>query len=653
MSEFKYLFSPIKMGSVVVPNRISFSAHLTNFGEEHGISERHIFYYRERAKGGAGLIVTEELSVHPSDHPYEELVFAFDPKVVPGYKRLTQTIHRYETKIFAQLNHNGTQGDGSFTRMAVWGPSPTYDPLFREWTKGMELEEIAECVDSFGTAAELVRDGGFDGIEIQIGHSSLVRQFLSPLTNQRDDAYGGDLDCRMRMCLEVLNRVRRSVGTDFTLGVRLNADEMHPHGGLTVRDAREIAGKLEATGLIDFLDLSIGTFYNLYLVEGSMHTPLGYTVPLASHIRSGVRLPVFATNRINDPRLAERILADGHADMIGMVRALICDPELPNKARDGRAADIRQCIADNQGCIGRMGLGHGLGCVQNPAVGREKELGAGTLKPAAKPKKVVVVGAGPAGLEAARVLSLRGHSVILMERAERVGGQNVIASKAAGRGEIEGITRWLAGQVNKSRNVDLRLNCEADADAIIAEAPDAVVIAAGSRPKDKPFPGDYGPPAVINARQALNDEVPVGNRCIIVDAEHHHTAVSMAETLIGRGKSVHIVTPALSVGGGLGPLQDFHMARRRLALKNVTVTCDVAVIEIQGDVLKAVQVYTGEFLEITGYDTIILVAGNTATDELYFALKGKVPELHRIGDCLAPRRLDMAVLEGRFAGMAV
>ncbi|HMK34102.1 MAG TPA: mycofactocin system FadH/OYE family oxidoreductase 2 [Desulfomonilaceae bacterium] len=653
MPEFKFLFSPLRMGSAVVANRISFSAHLTNFGENNKISERHVSYYRERARGGAGLIITEELSVHASDHPYEELVFAFAPDVVPGFKQLTQTIHRYETKIFAQLNHNGTQGDGSFTRQAVWGPSQTFDPIFREWSKEMEPEEIEDCINSFARAAEHCREGGFDGIEIQIGHSSLIRQFLSPLTNRREDEYGGDLDGRLRFCREVLEAVKRATGTDFTLGVRLNADEMHPRGGLTLKDAAEIAKRLEATGVIDFVDLSIATFYNLYLVEGSMHIPLAYTVPLASTIKRSVTLPVFATNRINDPHLAERILADGHADMIGMVRALICDPELPNKAREGRASDIRHCVADNQGCIGRMGLGHGLSCIQNPAVGRERELGSGTLAPADCAKKVVVVGAGPAGLEAARVLALRGHSVILFEKGVKPGGQNLIASKAAGRSEIEGVSRWLIGQVTKLGNIDMRLQTEATESMVLDQHPDAVVVATGSMPPEKPFPGEYGLPGAVNLWQVLNEEVQLGERVVIVDMDGHHGCNATAEFLADKGKKVHILTPALSIGGILGPLQDFHLSRRRLALKNVTFTSDVAVLEIQGTVIKCVQVYSGELVEFIDHDNIVLAVRNQSLDRLYFSLRGKVKELYRIGDCVAPRKLDSAILEGQMIGRTI
>jgi hypothetical protein len=320
----------------------------------------------------------------------------------------------------------------------------------------MEIEDIKECCEYYARSALYAVEGGFDGIELQLGHSSLVRQFLSPATNHREDEYGGSFENRMRFCLEVIDSVRKAVGEGFTLGIRLNADEMHPRGGITLEDAKRIAVRVEATGQLDFMNLSLGTFYNLFLVEGSMHTPLAYTVPLASAIRSVINLPVFCTNRINDPHLAENILADGHADMIGMVRALICDPELPNKAMEGRTEDIRHCIACNQGCIARMGLGYSLGCLQNPAVGLEETMGIGTLKRCEKQKKVVIVGGGPAGLEAARTAATRKHRVILFEKNEEFGGQNLIAGKAAGRQEITGVTRWLLSQVNKLE-IDMRL----------------------------------------------------------------------------------------------------------------------------------------------------------------------------------------------------
>jgi len=650
VTEYRYLFSPLKIGSVVVPNRINFGAHLTNLSENHQISEHHIYYYRERAKGGCGLITTEELTVHPSDLAYPKLVDAFDPDVIPGFQKLTRAIHEYDTKIFAQLNHNGMQADGKISRLPIWGPSPGVDPLFREMSKEMEIEDIEECIEYFARSAGHAVEGGFDGIELQLGHSSLIRQFLSPASNFREDKYGGSFENRLRFCLEVIDAVRKAVGTDFTLGIRLNADEMHPRRqGLTLKDTKKIAVHLEATGQIDFMDLSLGTFHNLFLVEGSMHTPLAYTIALSAGIRSVVNLPVYCTNRINDPHLAEKILEDGQGDIINMVRALICDPELPNKAFEGRDDDIRQCVACNQGCIGRMGLGYTIGCMQTPAAGNEKELGMGTLKPCDTPKKVVVVGAGPAGLEVARVAALRKHNVIVFEKNDEVGGQNNIAARVAGRQEIQGVTRWLISQVSKL-DIDFRMGVDANEETVLSEKPDAVVVATGSVPREKPFPGEYSYPDVVNTWQILSEEVEAGDKVLFIDLDGHHQGTGTAEFLADRGKSVHVLTPSLFQGSALGLLQDLFLARQRLAKKGVTCTPDIAVLEIQGTLVKGLNVYSNEMIDFDGYDTVVLAAGNVSLDQLYFAFKGKVKELYRIGDCVAPRKTDMAIVEGHRIG---
>ena len=332
---FPNLFSPLKIGTIEVKNRISFQPHLTNLAVGNLPSERQMYYWGERAKGGAGLVITEELTVHPTDMAYEKLIDVYHAEVIPGFKKITDYVHQYDSKIFAQLNHNGQQGDGSLSRLPIWAPSPIPDVLFREIPKAMEPEDIEEVARYFAKSAIHVREGGFDGVEIQFGHSSLARQFLSPLTNFRNDEYGGSLENRMRAPLKFISAVRKAVGNDFTLGIRMCADEMIP-GGLDLGQVQEICALFEASGLIDFMDLSIATFYNLYLVEGSMHTPLGYTIPLAAGIREKIKLPVFCTGRINDPVMAEKVLASGQADMIGMCRALICDPFLPKKAQEGQ-----------------------------------------------------------------------------------------------------------------------------------------------------------------------------------------------------------------------------------------------------------------------------------------------------------------------------
>jgi mycofactocin system FadH/OYE family oxidoreductase 2 len=648
--QFKYLFSPLRIGYVVVPNRISFSAHLTNLAEHNLPSERQMYYLAERAKGGAGLIITEEQSVHPTDHSYEKLIDAYKPEVVPGYRRICRAVHEYETKIFAQLNHNGAQGDGSYSRLPVWGPSPIADVLFREVPKEMEKEDILEVIEYFCKSAAHVREGGFDGIELQIGHSSLIRQFLSPLSNRRGDEYGGNLENRLRFAMQVIGAVRGTVGTDYTLGVRLCADEMIS-GGLTLDDVKEIARRLEATGKLDFFDLSVATFYNLYLVGGTMHTPLGYTIPLAAGIKNTVNLPVFCTGRINDPVMAERVLANGQADMVGMVRAQICDPEIANKAKEGRLDEIRFCVADNQGCYGRISGNKTIGCIQNPNIGNENTMGIGSIKPALFRKNVLIIGGGPAGLRAAEVAARHGHKITLCEKKSKLGGQVNIAALGAGRSELGAVIRNEENQL-KTLPVTIILNKEATADYVLEQKPDAVIIATGSVPKECPVPGANGPD-IFNVWQALIQPEDIGEGVLFIDYDGHHQATATAEFLADHGKKVTMLTSSLFVGQDLGPIQDINLTRQRLIKRGIQFITDYAIMEIKGLEVNGFNVYSNEWRTIGGYDAIVLAMGNRVEDGLYRALKGKVKELYRIGDCVAPRKIDMAILEGENVGRMV
>jgi mycofactocin system FadH/OYE family oxidoreductase 2 len=651
---FPNLFSPLKIGTTEVKNRISFQPHLTNLAVGNLPSEKQMYYWGERAKGGAGLIITEELTVHPTDMAYEKLIDVYHAEVIPGFKKITDYVHQYDSKIFAQLNHNGQQGDGSLSRLPIWAPSPIPDVLFRETPKAMEPEDIEEVARYFAKSAIHVREGGFDGVEIQFGHSSLARQFLSPLTNFRNDEFGGSLENRMRAPLKFISAVRKAVGNDFTLGIRMCADEMIP-GGLDLGQVQEICALFEKSGLIDFMDLSIATFYNLYLVEGSMHSPLGYTIPLAAGIREKIKLPVFCTGRINDPVMAEKVLASGQADMIGMCRALICDPYLPRKAQEGRLDDIRYCIACNQGCIGRIGMNKSLGCVQNPAVGREKEWGEGTLEKASVKKNVTIVGGGPAGMWAAKMAGRRGHKVTLIDRNEALGGQVITAMKGVGRDEFGVIIRNEKSQVDKA-GVTIKLGVEASKEQLLAGNPDVVIVATGSVPKKHPVGGADGP-AIFNVVQVLNGEAELGERVCLIDYDGHQRATATAEFIANQGKKVDMITSSLFICAELGPTQDLYSSRQRLLQKGVTFTPDIAVMEVGGEAgaktVKGFNVYSNVWFDWGPYDSLVLVMGQQVDDDLYMSLKGTVPELYRIGDCVSPRKVDMAIWEGHKLGREI
>ena len=645
---FKFLFSPLKIGGITVPNRICFSAHTTNFATHGLVNDRQVAYYEERARGGCGLIILGELSLHSSDRPYEQMIEAYDRKVIPGWQTLTSAIHQYDTKIIAQLNHSGFQCDGCISRHPVLGPSPISDVEFGEVAKVMEPEDIDEIIETFARAAAYVKEGGFDGIEISLGHRSLLRQFLSPLSNYRQDVYGGSLENRMRFAQQIIDAVRKVVPRDFPVGIRLCADEIF-YGAITSEDAKEIAHRFESTGQINFINLSVGTYYNLHLVRGSMHFPLGFTLHLSQAIKEVVKVPVFANNRINRPQMAEEIVSQGKADIVGLVRALICDPQFPKKTKEGRTEEISICVSDNQGCIGRVNQAKTIGCIQNPCVGFEKKADQELKQSISKKKKVMVIGGGPAGMEAARMAALRGHQVTLYEKESELGGQISIAKKGAGRENIGLIVTNLMAQLKKWK-VKIELGVEVTEEFVIKSNPDVAIVATGSVPRENPFPGRYTPSQVLNVWQVLKGGTPIGEKVLLIDGDGHHKATSTAEFLADHGKKVDILTDALFIGVELGPIGDLYNSRQRLLQKGVTFTSDMRVQEIEGATVKAVNVYSNEVFVYEGYDTIVVVMANRPNHDLYFGLKGKIKELYRIGDCVAPRKIDMAIWEGNKVG---
>jgi thioredoxin reductase len=471
---------------------------------------------------------------------------------------------------------------------------------------------------------------------------------MSPYANQRTDAYGGNRKKRLLFVKQVIQAVRKNVGRDFTVGLRLSGDEF-VDGGLTLDDVKENARDLEATEMLDFIDVTAGTDSNphsYYMHYSPMFVPLGNLTHLSAAIREMVSLPIITVGRINDPVLAEKILADGLADMVGMTRAALCDPDFPQKAREGRIDDIRHCIACNQGCFKRIFKAQPITCIQNPAAGKERTLGP--LHKAAVARKVVVVGGGPAGLETARVAAERGHQVILMEREPTLGGQIRLASQAPGRQEFGEVILYLSRQVEKA-GVDIRLDEEGTVEQILGLAPDAVVIAAGARPLIPDITGARSA-KVVTAWDILGGKVPDGRRFAVCDGDKEdQVAVGTAEYLADLGKEVEIISKLPHIGKDLDIL-NFIPICQRLLEKGVKLTPHTGIGEINKQRVVLYNVYTGAQEFRKDVDVVVFAAGRVAEDGLYWALKGKISNLHRIGDCLAPRSVLSAIGEATRVG---
>ena len=643
MTRYSHLFSPLRIGPLTVHNRVVFSAHLTNFAKDGMPTEQHAAYYAARAAGGAGLIITEEHSTHPTDWPYEKLIHGFDPRVVSGYRRITEAVHAHGTPILAQLNHNGGQASSMYTRLPVWAPSAIPDPLFREVPKAVDLQEIRAVIDGYAQVAEHCLAGGFDGVELQCSHSSIVRGFLSPATNTRTDEYGGSLANRARLLLELVSAVRAVLGPDKVLGVRLCGDELI-EGGTTVEDAIAVARLCEQTGQVDYLNTSIGVATStLYMIEASMQVPPGYAMFIPSALREAVSIPVVGVGRFKDPAQADRALRNGHADLIGVVRAQIADPDFVRKARSGGSAEIRTCLSCNQECVGRMGLNRWLGCIEAPRTGREA---IALPDPRRRGLRVVVVGGGPAGLQAALTASERGHQVTLLEARDRLGGQVPVAASVPSRAEFLDLTRNLAGGVQRAA-VEVRLSTRASADLVRDLQPDVVVIATGAVPQRPWWAGDLE--RIVDVREVLEGTVSPTGRVLVVDELGFHQATSVSELLADRGCTVEIVTPGMVVGQDLGVTLDLETWNVKAEAKGITQTTDVVVMgATMGNrgLQVAMQHHPTGAEETRAVDWVVCAVQQRADDALFHELKDGPVSVHRIGDCLAPRRAHAAVIEG-------
>lgn len=663
--DFKIFLSPLKVGPITIRNRSVITAHHTRFVEpqekdfwsQAWYGKRYAAYVEARAKGGVGLIILGQFAAHPttmSEIPLHD-VPAYDEGVIPGMKMAVDACHKHGTTAFIQLAHSGMLNSGGFTAQPVWSASETagFNAVVGfGMAKAMDKDDIADLIKHYVLCARNGKAAGVDGVEIHSAHGYLLQQFLSPLYNRRTDEYGGSLENRMRLLMEILAAVRQELGNDKALGVRLSVDEYAPDG-LTLADHQEIARRLEAQGAIDYINCSQGTItHSLYMIGPHYTFP---HVPFAHHtaaIKEAVnRVKVLAVGRIVDPAEAERLLADGHADFVTMTRAHIADPELVNKAREGRLNEIRACIGDGMGCKGTAWSDVGLRCTQNGCAGHE--LDWPELAPAAKKKKVMIIGGGIAGMEAAWVAAARGHDVTIYEKSGELGGNALLAREF--RPETDGMIRWRKVMLEKY-GVKVIFNTEVTPEMIEKENPDAVVVATGAtmrRDGYNPFTykevAGYDQPNVTIPEDILTGKAQAGENVLIYDVECYARGVGLAEKLVNEGKTVRLVTPTPSMGAfDIPGISLIHGVR--LIPMGVQPITQTLVLNIEGSNVQTMHIASKKIETISGIDTVVIVGHGTSNNSTYQALKGKIPELHCIGDALIPRRLDYATQEGHKVG---
>ena len=651
--EYKYLFTPHMIGNVEIMNRFVFLPHHPAHGGTDVLpTDQMQNYYIERAKGGTGLIVLEAMAVHPSGQICPQIgycVLATDKRVIPPFKKMTAKIHRYGTKVFGQLTHCGPNVKQKPMQIS-YSASAKPEPGSREVPKEIEIEEIHEVVRCFGESAAVLREAGFDGVELKFAHDGLMRAFVSDYSNERTDEYGGSYDNKLRFFREIMQEIRKKAGNDFPVGARLLIDEFS-RTGWSLDYSVELAKTCEENS-IDYINGDSGGFFDGSMQIFPMCVPLGVGVYMASEIKKAVNIPVVAFGRINDPVLCERILEEGHADFVGMCRQLLCDSETANKAKAGRLNDIRHCIGCNDGCMLRIEQSISIRCIQSPAGGREKQFGIGTLKPAKNAKKIMVIGGGVAGMKFSEIAAARGHSVELYEKTNILGGQVNIAEKLPYRNEITDVTRYIKIQLEKY-NVPVFLNTEAEVSLVLKKNPDIVVVATGSYPYIKQIKGDKTTNIkIIDVSTALKNPEMIGNKVVVYDNNSHIKGGGITEFALSLGAEVYLVTPHSQIGLDFDSNTLIHLKRRLYkydTYKGVIPEFDIK--ELENNAVLLSNVYNQEReKKLTDIDTLILADYYIPDNSLYKELKKKRKGIYALGDCVTPRKIEQAIYEAEVLG---
>jgi 2,4-dienoyl-CoA reductase-like NADH-dependent reductase (Old Yellow Enzyme family) len=647
-SDLSRLFEPVSLGAVTVRNRIVMLPHTTFYTQAGRPSDRHHHYYLERARGGVGLVIVESMNVHESGH-VGGTIDAFDAEAMAPWRRTIDAVHGEGAKMFGQLTHFGLEASPADSLKPLWSPSAIPSPVTREIPKAMTLSDIAEVKAGFAASAANAREAGFDGVELKVGHDGMLRTFLSPFSNHREDQYGGTPENRVRFVVETIAAVRAAIGPDTALGVRISLDEGFP-GGYGLDEGIEYARLIAASGQLDYMTSDLGTWAGFTLFAAPTSIKPGYADKATAAMKAVTGLPVIAFGRIKRPEHAAQIVAEGTADLIGMTRQLLTDPEWARKVADGRLDEIRPCVACNQECIGRALRSLPISCVHNPGAGREGTLGVLTRRVAAQPKRVLVVGGGPAGLKAAESAALAGHEVVLVERAPRLGGQVALAARAPGHDEWGEIVSHLESRV-RALGVEVRLGVEATSTSLAADHADAVILATGAGPGPWPFGADPAA-TVLDEWQVIEGDAPRSTRVVMVDLGVRFEPAAVLETLLHRDNEVYWIAPTPTVGVEIEPGSLIALMARLADAKlhRMPTTMPIAA---GADDVTVIDVLTGRTLQIADVGAVVVVGNKVSNNSLTIELEGSRTNVQSVGDCVAPRHTAISIYEGEVAGRAI
>ena len=645
---FETLLSPIRIGSIEIKNRFAVSPmSLRSANDDGTVNQRIIDYFTARAKGGFGLIYTEYTTVKHRGRAETRQLAIYDDRFIPGLKALTDAVHRYGARIFVQLHHAGGRGNPEATGgEGIESLVPQSCPGCPGIPHELTTQECYELIDYYAAAAERAKKAGFDGVDLHCGHGYLLSDFLSPSMNKRTDEFGGDIYSRARLPLLIIRAIRERCGADYPMTVRLNGEEFTTEGTNAI-EARIVSRLFQDAG-VDAINMTVGgDVTQHYALRGSSFRPGANNVYSAA-IKVGVSIPVFTVGRMNDPYYMEDALLTGAADMVVLGRASLADPEFPNKVAEGRVEDICPCLACDQSCVGYLAT-TGASCLANPFTGYEGVL---KIRRAEQPKKVVVVGAGPAGLMAAWTAARCGHRVTLLEKRERVGGQFKTAGVAPGKFEVNRLIKYYH-KMCQDNSVDIRLHTEATTDTVLGFQPDSVILATGGTPVRPPIPG-IDRPGIHQAVDVLDGKVLLSGRVLICGGGM--VGCELAEFLQERFAAPTIIDMLPSLAPDMDGLNRQHMIQRLEeglpgAQNQLQAVLGARVVEFMED--GVIYEKDGIRGELRGFDAIVLAMGAKANNPLEAALAGKVPRLQVIGDAVKAGMANKAIEQAVRAALAI